>query len=175
MTRKEEVEQAFNWRKTDKLSHGYAMIYAKVPKTIKRVFEIGIGGGQSLEAWLDIFPSSEVYGLDCNGKIVEDPRVKCINCDINLFNPEDHIKNADVKFDLIVDDGSHQTKDIISGWQKLNKYCSGIYVVEDVDFNYVQDITREMHNGGGVLSVIQTHTDNGSRAIVASFDKVIQW
>lgn len=175
MTRKEEIEQAFNWNHTDKLSHGYAMIYDKVPRTIKRVFEIGIGGGHSLKAWLDIFPAAEVYGLDINGAKVEDQRVKNIHCDINVFNPEEHIQNLDTKFELIVDDGSHQAKEIISGWQKLRDYCTGIYVIEDVSFDYCHEITREMKNGGGIISVIQTNSDDGSRVIISSFDKVIQW
>jgi len=172
MTRKEVVEQAFNWSHTDKLGHGYATIYKVVPSTIKKVLEIGIGGGHSLEAWKGLFQKAEIYGLDCNGKSVDG--TTCFNCDINLFKPEEHFSN-DTKFDLIVDDGSHSPGDIIAGWQKLRSYCSGMYVVEDVNFNDSHNIASEMRNGGGVISIIQTTTDDGSRVVVASFDKAIQW
>src|SRR5262245_25871279 len=120
MTRKEEIESAFSWFKTDKLGHGYAMIYDKVPRYIRTIFEIGIATGASLRAWLELFPNAHIYGLDSGDHAVKHPRItNYTHTQIKNFDPE---WDGD-SIDLVIDDGSHAREDILAGWNILKSYC----------------------------------------------------
>jgi hypothetical protein len=170
MDRRDEVDAAFTWHKTDKVSHGYGMIYDKIPRSIKNLFEIGIGGGNSIAAWLDIFPDAHIYALDVNDKEFDHPRVTVIKSDIKQYSP-----NGLPKFDLVVDDGSHNVEDIIAGWKLLQPFCDGVYVIEDVSIDYFQEIINVVRGTSDVNTFVQTSHGGGSRALVSSFSKVIQW
>ena len=172
MSRKEEIEFCFEVHGTDKLSHGYAMIYEKVSRYIRNMFEIGIGGGHSLAAWVDLFPFAKIWALDIDtGKTFDHRMVTVLHGDIKTFVPHESLP----KFDLIVDDGSHNCEDMIAGWNALHHLCNGLYVIEDVDDSIIQNLQNALKNSSKVNSIIQTSDDGGSRVMVASFDKVMQW
>ena len=117
--------------------------------TIKKVLEIGVYKGHSMLLWNSYFENADIYGIDidlqqkhlgktpidiCKGK----QRIK-----LKEFNACDKKELEKVKkegwfgkekFDLIIDDGSH---DPVHQAQALNMYLpmlkeSGTYIVEDV-------------------------------------------
>ena len=171
MKRREEVEFCFGLNRTDKLTHGYAMIYEKVSRYIRNIFEIGISEGNSIRSWLNLFPYASIWALDVNESKIDDPRVTVLTDDVKSFVPHPSLP----RFDLIVDDGSHNAEDIIAGWNVLSPICKGLYVIEDLSlesFTPVIDVVRKSSN---VNSFLQTSHGGGSRALVASFDTVITW
>lgn len=106
------------------------------------ILEIGISGGWSLYMWKQYFgKDSNVVGIDIDPYNLiwkdEDKEVKMIFSDINDM---DRISSelGDMKFDIIIDDGSHVTEDMINTFYflfgRLNE--GGTYVMEDVDGNY---------------------------------------
>jgi GT2 family glycosyltransferase/SAM-dependent methyltransferase len=106
-----------------------------------RLLEIGVQNGGSLELWSKYLPSgSEVIGLDIDpavDKLRFEGQVVAKIADVNdterlgsLLGPE--------LFDIIIDDGSHQSDDIVSAFRSLFDKLrpGGIFVVEDLHASY---------------------------------------
>lgn len=140
---------------SDKWS-SYLPIYERyLSKFVDRqinLLEIGVQNGGSLEIWSRYFlRANKIIGCDINKKCselrYEDNRITVISGDINLSQTHLMIEEKAVGFDLIIDDGSHMSRDIISTFKnfypKLN--CGGIYLVEDLHCSYWKSF------GGGLL------------------------
>jgi demethylmacrocin O-methyltransferase len=124
---------------TDKdTDHSYGPIYEALlePRRadVRRVLEIGIGGGASLRAWRDFFPNASVVGLDCRAEcIFHEPR-------ISTFQGQQadpaclEALARQGPWNLIVDDGSHRLEDQLASllglWSSLQ--AGGLYSIEDV-------------------------------------------
>ena len=122
-------------------THSYLPVYDKLFKRLKdnknRILEIGIYRGDSLNLWAEYFTNSIIFGVDNN--IAQaysnlNSRVHTIRVN-NAYNDFtlNLLKNIG-KFDIIIDDGSHNVKD-----QKfvISNYCDlltddGILIIEDV-------------------------------------------
>jgi len=173
MTRLEFIKEMFRKHGTDKLGHGYSMIYEKVPETAENVLEIGVGGGSSLRAWLEIFPLAHIYAIDRNAPLdIPDSRLQQFQSKIEEFDPA---QLNGITFDLIVDDGSHDAVGIVAGFSKLHPSCRGLYVVEDVNSGTLPQVYDAMRAQSKVTSVIQTEGTDGDRVVVAQFGRVIEW
>lgn len=120
---------------TDKLKHGYIPFYLEtLPKSPKKLLEIGVKEGASIRMWKDFFPDCEIHGLDLFEEfpIPEIENVifhKGNQCDWRLF---ERLRNEN--FDIIIDDGSHNARDqMISFFGLFHKDCS--YYIEDLQCN----------------------------------------
>jgi len=104
--------------------------------------EIGISldhsdpGGSSLWMWKEYFHKSNIYGLDI------DPACKCKKRDgitVYIGNQNDPeilskiIRDVD-GLDVVIDDGSHVNKHIITSFEHLFKHINpgGYYIIEDL-------------------------------------------
>ena len=118
--------------------------YQKLPV---RFLEIGIMNGGSLEIFSKYFSKAELL-LGCD----IDPMVKKLkykNQDSNIVvisgdvNHEETIiqitKHA--KFDIIIDDGSHQSDDVVKSFCNYFKHVKqgGIYIIEDLHSSYQRE------------------------------------
>jgi len=115
---------------TDKFQHGYAPVYATLPRHIGSIFEIGIDKGYSLWAWTKIFPGAQIYGIDTHPKVTH-PQI--------LGDPRIHIERGDVRtyetdqvFDVIIDDCLHDLDTICVAWYRFSKKFRVAYIIEDV-------------------------------------------
>ncbi|MGH1575237.1 class I SAM-dependent methyltransferase [Methylobacterium sp. P31] len=113
-----------------------------------RLLEIGIGGyedpdagGSSLKLWRDYFLEGHIYGLDIfpkNG--LEEDRIHIIQG--SQVDARDLAKVLDApagaRYDIIIDDGSHDNKHVILTFEMLFPHLNsgGIYVIEDVQTSY---------------------------------------
>ena len=96
-----------------------------------RILEIGVQNGGALETWAKYFwNAKEIIGIDI------DPKCADLNFDddrIQVVTGDSKTVDLDGTFDIIIDDGSHHSDDIIENWNvwwpKLNN--GGLYVVED--------------------------------------------
>lgn len=138
----------------DKLhSHSYVPwycgLFATLEIEVKNVLEIGIGyadlmrgytpnyvHGGSLHMWAAYWPQAQVYGLDIRADtMVNDERIHSF-C-VNAADPDalaDFMAAVGVKWDVVIDDGSHETKDQIISARALLPHVNlgGVYIVEDV-------------------------------------------
>lgn len=107
-----------------------------------RLLEIGVQNGGSLEVWSRYFPAgSEFIGVDI------DPRVKNLrfssdNIRVIVADAADQDtlvqKLGEDDFDIIIDDGSHISKDIIESYNILFEKVrwGGKYIIEDMHACY---------------------------------------
>jgi demethylmacrocin O-methyltransferase len=142
---------------TDKnFSHFYTQHYQKhfgpLRKRRLRVLEIGIGGyddprngGESLRMWKCFFPNSQIVGIDIHDKHLHDSRrIKTLqgSQDDPAFLEKVHREWG--PFDIIVDDGSHQSPHMIRSFEVLFPLLNqgGIYAIEDVQTSYWENFAE---------------------------------
>lgn len=127
---------------TSKNHHGFIEIYHKYFSNFKdqkiNILEIGVERGDSLRMWREYFTNATICAID-----LHDRNIIVENAEILIGDQSDHsflktIINKYKKFDIIIDDGSHQSKHIISSFSFLFNHLSenGIYVVEDLQTSY---------------------------------------
>ena len=110
------------------------------------VLEIGIQNGGSLEIWNKFFANTQkIVGCDINPSCAQlqfdDPRIAVIVCDANTTEAEQQILAQAGKFDLIIDDGSHQSSDIVRSFSRYFPHLNdgGVYIAEDLHCSYWKD------------------------------------
>ena len=136
-------------------SHLYSILFDQMKNKEMNVLEIGIGTmipgvassmkhyqkdtyrpGASLRAWNDYFKHSRIYGFDIqpDTQFTED-RIQTYLCDsTNAESVNAVMKNLNIQFDIIIDDGWHydeaQKKTLANFLPYLKD--GGIYVIEDI-------------------------------------------
>ena len=117
-------------------------------QTPLRLLEVGVQSGGSLELWSNLLPErSTVVGIDI------DPACAALGFDGNI-----HVEIGDATdpeflnrvlgdqgFDVIIDDGSHRSADVIATLEHLFPRLApgGLYIIEDLHASYWQSF------GGG--------------------------
>jgi hypothetical protein len=154
-TRLCELAEKYGSDKVESIFHSYTPFYDQLlsGRDVKRVLEVGIGTpnamnhmakyevGASLKMWKEYFPNAEIWGLDNDpSAMFTEPHIQTMMCDQS--DRESLLSVAEIlepsgRFDLIIDDGSHQldhqalTANTLI--PRLLAY-SGVYVIEDVMF-----------------------------------------
>ena len=118
--------------------HGYIPFYEKffVTRSFQNIAEFGVYKGNSIRWLLERFPNSSIYGADIlplQSEWPVNPRFH-----FTQLNQEfrEEIRNflGQCKFDLIIEDGSHQPQHqvncLIEGFDVLTS--QGIYILEDI-------------------------------------------
>lgn len=117
------------------------------------MLEIGVQNGGSLETWSSFFANAKLLlGCDidpkCEALRYDDPRVKIVVGDANASPTYQKILSMCQQFDLVIDDGSHVSMDIINSFINYFPHVApgGVYVVEDAHCLYMNAY------GGGILN-----------------------
>ncbi len=132
---------------TDKSSkgHSYCQYYELFFDAVRykpiNLLEIGIDKGDSLLMWHEYFPHSEIHGIDIveGYGFLHELGIKTHTvdhssmADLVLFGEQ-----YDNYFDIIIEDGSHQSKDSILTFETLFPYLKsgGFYCYEDALCDY---------------------------------------
>jgi len=145
------LEELYNKYKSDKGSsvdgaHNYYRVYEPIFEKYRHeeinLLEIGIFRANSFRAHVEYFTKAKIYGLDIFDRIkYNDPRYNDLknNKNVTLIegnstNPSCLKKFSDIKFDIIIDDGSHHPMDQMQTfnifWDLLNR--GGTYFIEDI-------------------------------------------
>lgn len=132
-------------------SHGFTEIYNDYFQKIAdkcyeegrkvNILEIGVQYAKSLYMYNKFFDGNcEIYGMDIDQQCLN---YATENIHISICNQGDRnelsyfLKNINIKFDIIVDDGSHipmhQMISLVSLYKTLSK--DGIYILEDLHTN----------------------------------------
>ena len=108
-----------------------------------RVLEIGVQNGGSLELWAKYFPNAEkIVGCDietsCSKLQFEDNRISVVVGDASTAHTANEIFKISKYFDIVIDDGSHESGDIIKAFSRYFGRLSpgGVFVVEDLHCSY---------------------------------------
>lgn len=130
---------------TDKASHGhdYLRIYEPlIPADVPvKLLEIGWYEGASMRTWREyLHPASIVVGVDINQPAEPVDRVHFRQANATTHEVE---KVADEfgPFDVIVDDGSHLSADVVTTFRLLWPHVEpgGLYIIEDLHVSYHRD------------------------------------
>ncbi len=149
----DDIAQKYN---TDKSSlwHNYTEKYEQYFSVLReqkiKILEIGIQNGYSLQTWRDYFPHAHIYGLDIvDCSAMNEDRVTTLQGSQNDLSFLKRINDAHGPFDIIIDDGSHNSNDMKISFDFLFPLLrsGGIYVIEDIHCVY----WPELSDGGTAL------------------------
>lgn len=155
-----ETIRTLHTSKTGKVSdkwNSYLDYYDEALASIKdkdiSMLEVGVQNGGSLETWSSYFKNGRSFiGCDidpnCAHLKYEDPRINIVIGDVNSQETYNKITSINSSFDLVIDDGSHQSIDIINAF--INYFGlvrpGGRYIIEDSHCLYMKEF------GGGILN-----------------------
>ena len=161
-------------------SHSYLGVYEQLlaKRKVNRLLELGIGyeslmtpfvphyvHGASLRMWSEFWPDADIFACDIReDTLVNEGRIKSVVCDQSsgaslaemVFAVTDGLKH---KFDVVIDDGSHQLEH-----QKLTASVllphiakGGVYIIEDT---YIDKGAELAVMFGGVLVIGTKRSDD---------------
>jgi len=145
----EKIVADHNEKILDKWS-SYLDVYEKEFEIYKdkhiNILEIGVSKGGSLELWAKYFPNAKnIIGIDidtnCRKIKYADDRIKIYIGDANDPDIINKIINKYENFTIIIDDGSHDSADIIKSFFKWFPFLDnqGVYLAEDLHCSYFYD------------------------------------
>lgn len=123
-------------------SHNYSTFYEKYFHNLKEkkmnILELGSHEGKGLAAFFYYFPNAKLYGANINPfqMLFYSKRINEIYIDVSSKKiVEGFSQYFNEKFDVIIDDASHNLRDILLTlpilFKNLNK--GGFYVIEDIN------------------------------------------
>lgn len=131
---------------SDKWS-SYLLEYERIFEGIRskpiNMLEIGVQNGGSLEIWASFFPeATTIIGCDINPDCAklkyENPKIYLFVGDANQEDSLTAISKWAPNLDIVIDDGSHRSSDIIRSFclyfPRLNP--GGIFIAEDLHCSY---------------------------------------
>ena len=124
----------------------YENLFAPRRQVPLSLLEIGIQNGGSLEIYSKYFPNAKLFlgcdiNPDCANLRYEDERIRVIVGDANSAEIYEQIVEHCDAYDIIIDDGSHKSSDIILSFAKYFRLLKdgGIFIVEDLSCSYWQE------------------------------------
>ena len=138
-------DKADIFKKKNQHGHGFSNFYEKKLKRFKNnkinILEIGSFAGASAAAFVKYLPNSQVFCFDINisNFKYKSKNIHVFGVDINNEKRIKKILNTIFtnyrfeKFDLVVDDGSHNLKDILTAFKLFFKILKkeSLYIIED--------------------------------------------
>jgi hypothetical protein len=144
-----ELYHAHRGKVSDKWN-SYLRMYDKRFDEVRQkrvsIFEIGVQNGGSLEIWRKYFRNAKfIVGCDINEKCKDlrfkNKEISVVVGDANSDTMEQHVINTCPAFDIIIDDGSHKSSDIVRSFSRYFKYLNhdGFYIIEDLHCSYWEE------------------------------------
>lgn len=131
----------------------YDQIFSEYRNKPVRILEIGVQNGGSLEIWQKYFPNVEIIvgcdiDLACGNLVFDGQNVSIAIGDANIDEVESKIVAISEKFDIIIDDGSHLSSDIIRSFARYFPHLSegGMYIAEDLHCSYWQEFEGGLYH-----------------------------
>jgi SAM-dependent methyltransferase len=128
----------------DRMGHFYGLAYQRIFDNFDRlsslkILEVGVHKGGSLLAWKEYFINSEVIGIDIFDSRINEYRKETVNFILSDINSNELKHNpllCNKKFDIMIDDGSHFLKDVLSFLRNYMGLLNngGYFVIEDVQY-----------------------------------------
>jgi len=144
----------------------YGRLFADYRECPVRILEIGIQNGGSLEIWSKYFPNAvAIVGFDidekCRDLIYDDPRISVIVGDVNDPEIVAEVCAISDMFDIIIDDGSHVSGDIVRTFARFFPMVTigGLYIAEDLHCSYWSNFEGGLEDPGSSLSFFRRLAD----------------
>ena len=161
---------------TDKFKHGLIDEYIKIFDHLKdeklNILEVGIFNGGSLLWMADYFKNASISGIDLKLPDISHERIKMSVCDQeNLINL-DRIGKELGKFDIIIDDGSHEFLKTEGTNIALFPYLKsgGLYIIED----FIADYWPEFPQYKDIHKLIFEIAENKNKLGISDFNIILK-
>ncbi|WP_338833448.1 glycosyltransferase [Bradyrhizobium septentrionale] len=164
-----DLFDAHEGKVSDKWDH-YLSVYENTFGRLRQkpvsLLEIGVQNGGSLEIWAAYFRHAQmILGVDidpsCGLLRFEDQRISVVVGDAKTIETGDAIRALASSFDVIIDDGSHVSSDIIANFLRLVPLLAddGIYLIEDMHASYWKELGGELFAPYSAAAFFKTLTD----------------
>ena len=161
-----QLFDAHRGKVSDKWEH-YLNMYERLFGPLRHkqlhILEIGVQNGGSLEVWAKYFEHAQtITGVDIEGAVgrltFDDARISAIVADAT--DPE-WCHTLALTPDVIIDDGSHRSSDMIKSFLLLFPKLSrdGIYVIEDVQCSYYPEYQGGLFTLGSAMAFFKRLAD----------------
>nr|WP_314483588.1 class I SAM-dependent methyltransferase [uncultured Pseudomonas sp.] len=145
----------------------YQRIFSKFKRKKISLLEIGIQNGGSLEIWANYFSHAElILGCDINeecGKLnYTSPAISFVIGDITQECTLHRIlAYSNSGFDIVIDDGSHSSQDIINAFLLLFSQIKpgGLFVAEDLHCSYWSEFNGGLSNAASSMNFFKAISD----------------
>ncbi len=144
----------------------YERLFAPYRNRPIRILEIGVQNGGSLELWGKYFPQAEkIIGCDLNPKCGElaydDTRISIVVGNANAERTLRQILKRSESFDIVIDDGSHHSRDIVCSFIKYFSCLTegGLYIAEDLHCSYWQEYMGGLYHPGSSVAFFKLLVD----------------
>jgi glycosyltransferase involved in cell wall biosynthesis/cephalosporin hydroxylase len=131
----------------------YDRIFARLRDKPIKILEIGVQNGGSLEVWAKYFPNATIIvGCDidenCANLQFKDPRINIVAGDASSAECEVLVSHCSDNFDIIIDDGSHTSSDIIKSFARYfpRLRAGGVYIAEDLHCSYWKEFEGGLYH-----------------------------
>lgn len=147
------VSEALNKYGSDKVKgwpygHNYAYFYDELFSKFNdpiNLLEIGVLRGESLRAWREVLPKSLITGIDIiDISLPEHLNIKLIKSDVKDIK-------LDGKYDIIIDDSSHDLRESL---YEIKNFCNnlsdnGVMIIEDIQIPdlYIKEMLKVLPKG----------------------------
>lgn len=144
----------------------YERIFKELRNSKVKILEIGVQNGGSLEVWSKYFKHANlILGCDidpmCGILKYRDQRITVLVGDATAEQTRQRILAHSNEFDIIIDDGSHQSRDVLNAFllyfPMLNP--GGIFVVEDTHTLYWDEFGGGLRRKDSVKEFFKDLTD----------------
>lgn len=145
----------------------YQLTFSPYEEKKVKILEIGVQNGGSLEIWSKYFLNAEkIIGCDidekCSTLKFSSPVVEIITGDITNSKTLSKIATAaGNNIDIVIDDGSHTSTDIISTFLYLFPIINegGVFVAEDLHCSYWPEFEGGLQNPSSTISFFKALAD----------------
>jgi Methyltransferase domain len=132
--------------------HEYDRIFSPYRDQPLKLLEIGVSHGGSLEIWSKYFAQAvKLVGCDINRNCArlsyDEPNIAVVVGDANVDETYRRLLEEASDFDLIIDDGSHRSGDVVRSFARYFDHLNdgGLYVVEDLHCSYWEGWQGGLH------------------------------
>jgi len=130
------------------------------------LLEIGIQNGGSLEIWSKYFnQATSLIGCDinpdCHSLSYSDPKISVVVGDSSHPDTLNQISDISKNFDIVIDDGSHRSKDIVHAFASLFPKINlgGIFIAEDLHCSYWEEFEGGLFDRNSSIAFFKSLAD----------------
>ena len=135
--------------------HLYDKLFGEFAGKSPRILEIGVFHGASIRTWKKFFgPGSVIVGIDIDPQCAQ-YELKDEDIYVRIGSQSDEkflasLRDEFGEFDIIIDDGSHQSKHVVASFNYAFPNClgaNGIYFIEDLNTSYWNNYRTSQYSG----------------------------